>query len=71
MIKAYQASNETAFGAAASQVKAAIEARIPAWTDTAHSRITIEARYNQLRPFLAAWILYLIAAFVWIVARGA
>ena len=70
MIKAYQASNEDGFNAAGSQVKAAIEARIPGWSETAHSRITIESRYNRMRPFLAAWIIYLIAALVWIVARA-
>jgi cytochrome c-type biogenesis protein CcsB len=70
MVKSYQRSDEGSFNTAATQAKTAIEAKIPAWTGTAHTRVTVEARYNHLRPFLAAWIIYLIAALVWIIARA-
>ena len=70
LIKGYQAADESKFNEASVRVKTAVEGSIPAWSDTAHSRISVETRYNTLRPFLIAWILYLCAALVWIVARA-
>ena len=70
MIRAYQKSDSKAFESAAVKVRAAIEAQVPGWTERSRSRVEVEARYNHLRPFLWAWVIFLLAAFVWMIARA-
>lgn len=70
MIRAYQKSDSARFDSAAAQARAAIETQIPGWTARSRSRIEVEAVYNQWRPFLWSWIGFLLAALIWIVARG-
>ncbi len=69
MLKAYQKSDEDAFERSARLVKASVEGEIPGWTDISRLRISIEATYNSVRPFMIAWILYAIAALMWIASR--
>lgn len=70
LIKAYQSSELAAFDAASVEVRKAIQAGAPGWNESSRKRVSVEASYNRMRPFLAAWVIYLIAALVWIVARG-
>lgn len=66
MVQAYQRGDEARFESASSEARAAIEARIPAWTNSARSRMEVEAFYSHARPFLWSWILYCLASLIWI-----
>jgi cytochrome c-type biogenesis protein CcsB len=62
MILAYRAGNEAKFESEALAARSAVESQVPGWGDSIAHRIGIEAFYNQTRPFLVAWIFYLLAS---------
>lgn len=65
LLKAYQAGDQTEFQSVSKQLQHQVEIAISSFD--AHSRRVIEAEhfYHQLRPFLWAWILYLVSAVFW------
>lgn len=65
LLHAYQNGDREAFARAAPLARAAVEARVQAWESVA-SVIRAEVVYNRLRPFLLAWISYLLATLLWL-----
>ncbi len=70
LVKAYQAGDQTRFNTAALDLRAAIEST-PGYLPEHTKKISAEVFYNRLRPFLIAWILYLLAALTWLVVPRA
>src|SRR5262249_50911841 len=59
MVRAYQGGDEGAFEQASSSARKAILELAPGWARTGGKAIEVEVAYNDWRPFLFAWILYL------------
>jgi cytochrome c-type biogenesis protein CcsB len=65
LIKSYQTDDGEKFEVASSEAKNVVEARIPEWSETVEKKISAESFNNRMRPFRAAWILYLFSALIW------
>ncbi len=68
VIKAYQAKDEASFERASTLARAAVQGEVSGWTDHETHQIGAEVFYNRLHPFQYAWILYLVAAILWLLA---
>ena len=64
----YRIGDREAFEQAALATRLAVEGQIKNWDEGQSRKIRVEAFYNQVRPFLLAWVLYLIAALLWLLA---
>jgi cytochrome c-type biogenesis protein CcsB len=62
LISAYAEVNPASFESAVGELRSAIEGRIPDWTEADRKRVDVESLYNRARPFMWAWISYLVAA---------
>jgi cytochrome c-type biogenesis protein CcsB len=65
LLRAYQGNDEAQFGRVAELLKAAVEGEISGYEDTTKSKVQAESLYNRSRPFLIAWICYLVAGLLW------
>ena len=66
LVKAYQAGDQSLFERTSVLARAGVEGEIPSFSDGDRRVVAAESFYNRSRPFLFAWILYLIAAVAWI-----
>ena len=66
MIRAYLDDDGAHFAEDSVKARTAVEAAVPHWNSGVSRAIQAEAFFNHLRPFLWAWILYLLAALLWI-----
>ena len=66
VLKAYEAGDEGRFERASLLMKAAVEGEIPDYKQNLKNPVKAESTYNRYRPFLVAWVLYLLAALTWI-----
>ncbi len=66
IISAYQAGNESKFIAAAHAARELVTGKISHWTEKDAHLLEAESLYNRTQPFFYAWVLYLIAALLWI-----
>ncbi|MBI2712824.1 MAG: cytochrome c biogenesis protein CcsA [Bdellovibrio sp.] len=66
VIKAYQEDDRQGFERATRELRAAIEGEIPSFKTELKTVVQAEFFYNQARPFLFAWIFYLVAALLWV-----
>lgn len=69
MIKAFQEGDSTAFERASRELRAGVEGEIPNYKQSLKSVVAAEAFYSKLRPFLYAWIFYLVSALIWTFAE--
>jgi cytochrome c-type biogenesis protein CcsB len=65
LLKAYQSGDNATFDQAAKLARSAIEGGISGWNESAARVIKAESLYNRTRPFLTAWVIYLLAALTW------
>jgi cytochrome c-type biogenesis protein CcsB len=65
LLKSYQAGDQAEFEKFSQEFRVEVEARVPAYDAQWKKAIAIERIYNQFRPFLYAWVFYLIAALAW------
>jgi cytochrome c-type biogenesis protein CcsB len=65
MLRAFQDGDQTGFERAARELRAGVEGEIPGYRQSLKSTVYAEATYNKLRPFLFAWVFYLLSAFLW------
>jgi cytochrome c-type biogenesis protein CcsB len=68
VVKSYQAKDEAGFDRSSTLARAAAQGEINGWTEHESHQISAEVFYNRLHPFQYAWILYLIAAILWLMA---
>lgn len=66
VLKAYEAGEESRFERASLLLRSAVEGEIPEYGHHLKNAVNAESTYNRYRPFLIAWILYLVAAVIWI-----
>jgi cytochrome c-type biogenesis protein CcsB len=69
-IRAYLEQNEANFKKGADVAYGLVTERIVDFKETVEKKLIAEVFYNQLRPFQKAWIIYLLAGFLWITARS-
>jgi len=65
LLRAYQAGDEVQFDRVTELLRAAVEGEIPSYEQSIKPRVQAESIYNRSRPFLIAWICYLIAGLLW------
>ena len=68
LLRSYQGNNESQFGRVAGLLRAAIEGEIPGYEESMQSKVRAESIYNRSRPFLVAWICYLMAGLLWMLS---
>lgn len=69
VVKAFQAKDESGFERSSTLTRAAVQGEITTgWTDHEIHQISAEVFYNRMHPFQYAWILYLIATLLWLLA---
>ncbi len=66
MVHSYQMLQAEVFVPASQEFLSASDSRISKWNPKAVSVIRAEVAYFRMRPFLLAWISYLIAALIWV-----
>jgi cytochrome c-type biogenesis protein CcsB len=62
LVRAYAAEDRSAFDTNVEQARGIIESKIQGWSDESRKRLQIESFYNRSRPFMWAWVVYLVAA---------
>jgi cytochrome c-type biogenesis protein CcsB len=67
LFHSYQDGDGATFARASTRTKAAVEGDIPGWNEREAKAIVAESFYNRTRPFLIAWIFYLLSAVLWII----
>ncbi len=65
LLRAYQGGDDTAFAAAAKLTGSSVRAQAPQWSEATDRVLEVESLYNRVRPFLWAWVIYLLAALTW------
>ena len=66
MIKAFQENDASGFTRATRELKAGVEGEIPGFNNDLKSPVYAEFIYGKVRPFLFAWMFYLLAGFFWV-----
>ena len=69
VLDAYQNNNLDQFDRFTVLLGAAVEGGIPGYSDYLKKQVSAESLYNRVRPFLIAWVLYLMAALTWLVRQ--
>lgn len=69
LLKAYQGDDQAHFERASGLFRAAVEGEIPSYQETVRNQVIAESIYQRVRPFLAAWIFYLLASVTWTVSH--
>ncbi len=66
VVEAYKKKDQAAFESASLALRQAVEAQVPDFTARERGVLKAEMVYNRAHPFLYGWILYLIAALLWV-----
>jgi cytochrome c-type biogenesis protein CcsB len=66
LVRAYQTQQQDAFARAVPATRSAVQSAVRGWDDGMSRVLEAESFYNRLRPFLIAWILYLLSALLWL-----
>ncbi len=67
VLKSYMNNEQGEFEAQSQKAVEVVTSQISNWESGVKTTLNAEIIYNRMRPFLWAWVLYLIAALVWIV----
>ncbi len=65
LLRDYQAGDTTRFSRSADLLRASVEGEVDDYESKYQYKIGVEVFYNQVRPFLFAWIFYLSAFLAW------
>ncbi|MGE0615758.1 MAG: cytochrome c biogenesis protein [Bacteriovoracia bacterium] len=66
LVQAYFNDDRATFESATAEMRKQIERLTPGFDGSVKRHLAAEAHYHQLQPFKISWILYLIAALLWI-----
>lgn len=66
LLRAYQAEDPAQFKQMSQALRETVESKIPGYGESLKSRVFAESVYHRTRPFLVAWIVYLLAFLVWV-----
>ncbi|MEO5969243.1 MAG: cytochrome c biogenesis protein CcsA, partial [Bdellovibrionia bacterium] len=69
LLRAYQGSDEPRFNRVTEFLRAAVEGEVPGYEENIKSKVQAESLYNRSRPFLFAWIFYLVAGLIWVLSE--
>ncbi len=65
LLKAYQGGDRAEFEKISGELRRAVEGAIPGFDVAQRRQLEAETLYHRARPFLVAWIFYLISALAW------
>ena len=66
LLKAYQSGDQTEFEGVSKQLRQQVQSAAPGFDSSTQSKMEAEHLYQRFRPFLYAWVFYLIAAIAWV-----
>ncbi len=66
LFTAYQSQDQKSFEKSAQTTRLAVESQIKDWSGAHSKKMILESYYNLYRPFLIAWVIYLIGLLIWL-----
>lgn len=66
MLTAYRDGDQARFERFATATRSVVEGEVRGFNAGERRVVSVETTYNRFRPFLVAWILYLVSALLWI-----
>ena len=66
VVEAYKKKDQAAFESASSKLRESVEAQVTDFTSRERGVLKAEMVYNRTHPFFYGWILYLVAALLWV-----